>query len=447
MKHKSMTSAKVDIIGAGLAGTEAAWQLAESGLKVRLFEMKPKKYTSAHKSEGFAELVCSNSLRSNDPVNAAGLLKEEMRKLNSLVIHAADETAVPAGKALAVDRELFSELITEKIKSHKFIEVIHEEFVSLHSPPAEQDNLPYTIIASGPLTSEPLSKEISKLIGGDHLYFYDSVAPIVDSDSIDFSKGYKASRYGYGGDDYWNFPLTEKEYHEFLSDLLTSEKVTPRKFEDPKYFEGCLPIEIMAERGPDTLRHGPMKPFGLKEPKTNKEPYAVVQLRLEDRKRSMMGLVGFQTRMTWPEQKRIFSKIPGLENAKFIRYGVIHRNTYINSPGRLDENLELIEKRKILFAGQLTGVEGYIESAATGLWCGIYLSNLLNDKKIVPPPKTTAIGSLIWHVVNPNHRNFQPMNVNFGLMPIIKEKIPKKFRKKATAERAENDFARWFQAL
>lgn len=429
---------EVKIIGAGLAGCEAAWQLAERGNRVLLYEMKPRNFSPAHKSENFAELVCSNSLRSNDPENAAGLLKEEMRRLGSLVVMAADKTKVPAGKALAVDREKFSCLVSGKIKSHPNIKVINEEVVELEDICASA--LKYLIIATGPLTSNEFSKEIAKMTGSDYLYFYDSVAPIVSAESIDFGRGYMASRYGYGGDDYWNFPLTEKEYNDFLADLASSQRVRPHEFEKEQYFEGCLPIEVMAERGPGTLRHGPMKPFGLKDPQTGREPYAVLQLRRENEEGSMFNLVGFQTKMTWPEQKRIFRKFPGFENAEFLRFGVIHRNTYINGPKLLTDRLEMREHKGIFFAGQITGVEGYIESIATGLWAGLYLAS---QEKLKPPPSTTAIGSLIWHVANPNHRNFQPMNVNFGLMPIIKDKIPKQMRKSAMVNRAKTDFAGW----
>lgn len=303
----------------------------------------------------------------------------------------------------------------------------------------------YLIIATGPLTSDALSKDIATLTGNEHLYFYDSVAPIIDGASIDFTKGFKASRYGYGGDDYWNFPLSEKEYKDFLEDIAGAEKVLPRDFEDPIYFEGCLPIEVMAARGPETLRHGPMKPFGLRDPRTGREFHAVLQLRQEDAGRCMWGMVGFQTRLTHPAQKLIFRKFPGLERAEFLRYGVIHRNTYINGPGLLDVTLEMKAAPGIFFAGQITGVEGYIESAATGLWTGLYLANLLKGRKMGVPAHTTAIGSLLWHVANPNHRNFQPMNVNFGLMPIIKEGVSKEKRKEAMVLRARSDFDDWRQ--
>jgi len=432
----------VNIVGAGLAGCEAAWQIAERDVEVCLYEMKPKKHSPAHKLDSFAELVCSNSLRSNDPANAAGLLKTEMREMNSLIIKAADETAVPAGKALAVDRKLFSEYITEKIHNHPKIKVILEEVTSL-----DKIETPL-IIASGPLTSESLAKEIEKITGSEYLYFYDSVAPIVNAESLDYSKGFKASRYGYGGDDYYNFPLTREEYENFLMEIAAAKKVKAHDFEKPQYFEGCLPIEVMAERGPETLRYGPMKPFGLRDPKDGSESYAVVQLRLEDKEHSMYNMVGFQTRMTWPEQKRIFSQFPGFKDAEFLRYGVIHRNTYINSPKLLEYTMEMRSRKNTFFAGQITGVEGYIESAATGLWQGFYLGERFqNDRSIEPPPKTTGLGSLIWHAVNPNHRNFQPMNVNFGLMPIIKEKIPKKKRKVVMVERARTDFAMWLKSL
>lgn len=436
----------VNIIGAGLAGCEAAWQIScAGGIKVRLFEMKPVKSSPVHKLPGFAEVVCSNSFRSNDPMNAAGLLKEEMRNLGSFIMEAADVTRVPAGKALAVDRKLFSEHITEKIKANKFIEVIISEITSL------QDILlsgaDPIVIATGPLTSAAFSGEIAKLTGREYLYFYDSVAPIVDAGSIDFSKGFKASRYGYGGADYWNFTLSKEEYENFIMDLASAEKVLPHEFEDPKYFEGCLPIEVMAARGSETLRYGPMKPFGLPDPKTGKEAYAVIQLRQDDATSSMFNMVGFQTRMTWPEQKRIFRKIPGLESAEFLRFGVIHRNTYINSPDLLSDVLEFKTRPNLFFAGQITGVEGYIESAATGLWIGRYLGELLNGRKLAPPPHTTALGSLIWHVANPNHRNFQPMNVNFGLMPILPQKISKAKRNAAMVERSRSDFSEWMKLV
>ncbi len=416
-----MTKPTVRVIGAGLAGCEAAWQLAEYGMNVKLYEMKPKKYSPAHNNPNFAELVCSNSLRSNNISNAVGLLKEEMRHLNSIIMKAADNTSVPAGGALAVDRTLFSEYISDEVKKHKNIEIINEEYTEII------DDGIFTIIATGPLTSESLAQSISNLNGLKSLAFYDAAAPIISADSIDMSKAFKASRYGKGTDDYINCPMTRDEYYNFVNELINAENAPVHGFEEKSVFEGCMPVESMAKRGLDTLAFGPLKPVGLIDPNTNKQPFAVVQLRAENREGTMYNIVGFQTKLKFGEQKRVFSLIPGLENLNFERYGVMHRNTFIHSPGFLDKNYWVINNSNLAFAGQITGVEGYVESAASGLLCGLVTA--LKLKGINPPVFTskTAIGAMAKHVSSSNH-NFQPMNCSFGLIdsyqgPRIKNKI------------------------
>ncbi len=419
-----MTSEKtVKIIGAGLAGCEAAWQLANRGVKVKLFEMKPLKMSPAHKSEDFAELVCSNSLRADGIQNAVGLLKEEMRTLGSLIMECADSTRVPAGGALAVDREGFSKMVTEKIKSHNNIEVISCEVSEINTDE-------YTIVAAGPLASDSISNEIAKLTGGEGLHFFDAAAPIVAFDSINMQKAFKAARYGKGGDDYINCPMTKEEYLAFREALVSAEAAPVHEgVEDPKVFEGCMPIEIMAARGIDTMRFGPLKPVGLTSPHDGTRPYAVVQLRQDNAAASMYNIVGFQTHLKFGEQKRVFGMIPGLENAEFVRYGVMHRNTYINSPKLLTSNYNMKEFPKIYFAGQITGVEGYIESAASGMWAGISAAHAVCGKDLPQLSSKTAMGALANYISNPATTDFQPMNVNFGIFEDLGERIKDKKEK------------------
>jgi len=403
----------INVIGAGLAGCEAAWQIAKRGGKVRLYEMKPKKKTPAHHLDTFAELVCSNSLRSNQLENAVGLLKEELRRMGSLIMECADENAVPAGGALAVDREDFSKCVTEKIRNNPNIEVIEQEYTHIGN-----DNL--TIIASGPLTSEALFKEIAKITGDNLLSFFDAAAPIVKADSINMDKAFTASRYDRGDADYINCPMDREEYMAFYEALINAEKAEIKDFEKNMVFEGCMPVEVMAERGPDTLRFGPLKPVGLTDPKTGKVPYAVVQLRQDNKEGTLYNMVGFQTRLKWGEQKRVFSMIPALENAEFVRYGVMHRNTFINSPELLLPSYRLKNRKSLFFAGQITGVEGYVESTASGLVAGINAYRVLKGLDEIYFPKTTAIGALAYYVSTSSVGNFQPMNVNFGLIEDLK---------------------------
>jgi len=402
---------RVTIVGAGLAGSECAWQLARRGHRVRLFEMRPKVQTAAHQSDRCAELVCSNSFRSDNPLNAVGLLKREMEALDSLIIRCARAAAVPAGDALAMDREEFSRRVTEAIAGRAEIALAREE---VREVPREG----YAVLATGPLTSEALDGSIGELLGTEDLYFYDSMAPILAASSLDFSKMYRLSRYGKGaGEDYWNCPLTKEEYDDFVAELLAAETVPVHDFEKGIYFEGCLPIEVMAERGKETLRHGPMKPMGLPDPRTGRPPYAVVQLRQDDLASEHYNIVGFQTKLKVPEQQRVFRKVPGLGNAVFVRYGMLHRNTYIHSPAHLDRFWRMRRQPRIFFAGQITGVEGYVESAATGLSVGLTIAQLLEGREPVPIPYSTAIGSLARHCSErPAGRAFEPMNVTFGLI-------------------------------
>jgi methylenetetrahydrofolate--tRNA-(uracil-5-)-methyltransferase len=401
----------VTVIGAGLAGTECAWQLARRGHRVRLIEMRPKVKTAAHQTGDLAELVCSNSFRSDNPLNAVGLLKREMEDLDSLVIKSARAAAVPAGDALAMDRAIFSRHVTEAIAAVPEIEVVREEAREI---PAQG----YVVIATGPLTSPALDQAIGQLLGTQDLYFYDSIAPVVTASSLDFSKMYAMSRYGKGGgEDYWNCPLDRDEYEAFIMDLLAAEIAPVKDFEKGIYFEGCLPIEVMAERGRETLRHGPMKPMGLPIPKTGKIPWAVVQLRQDDIAKEHYNLVGFQTKLKIPEQQRVFRKIPGLGEAVFARYGMLHRNTYIRSPAHLDRFWRMRREPRIFFAGQITGVEGYVESAATGLAVGLALAQLLEGREPAPAPYTSAIGSLARHCSERSpEAKFEPMNVTFGMI-------------------------------
>lgn len=418
-----MSDKHIKIIGAGLAGCEAAWQLAERGIKVTLFEMKPKKFSPAHKSGDFAELVCSNSLRADGIYNAVGLLKEEMRRMSSLIMECADKTRVPAGGALAVDRGGFSAAVTERICAHPNIEVVHEEVLTI-------DKDEYTIIAAGPLASEGLSEEIRRFTGDKSLHFFDAAAPIVAYDSIDMNRAFRAARYGKGGDDYINCPMTREEYERFYRALITAEVAHVHDgVEDPKVFEGCMPIEVMAARGADTMRFGPLKPVGLTDPHDGSRPYAVVQLRQDNAAASMYNIVGFQTHLKFGEQKRVFGMIPGLKNAEFVRYGVMHRNTYINSPELLTERYNLISCPKLYFAGQITGVEGYIESAASGMMAGIYAAAELCGVQCEPLDRKTALGALAGYISNRGITDFQPMNVNFGIFEELGARIKDKREK------------------
>ncbi|MCI8386927.1 MAG: methylenetetrahydrofolate--tRNA-(uracil(54)-C(5))-methyltransferase (FADH(2)-oxidizing) TrmFO [Clostridiales bacterium] len=426
-------TAKINIIGAGLAGCEAAWQAVKLGVKVRLYEMKPEKYSPAHHSPGFAELVCSNSLRSNMMSNAIGVLKEEMKLLGSLIIEAAYATEVPAGSALAVDRELFSGYITEKLRNHPLVEIIEGEVTEI------PDGI--TVVASGPLTSKALSESIGELIGGDYLHFFDAAAPIVSFDSIDMSKAFYASRYDKGEASYINCPFTKEEYDRFYSALITAEEAELKDFDKDEQltvFEGCMPVEVMAKRGRDTLLFGPMKPVGITVPSTGKEAYAIVQLRQENERRTMYNIVGFQTHLKFPEQKRVFGLIPGLENAEFLRYGVMHRNTFMNSPKLLDSTYMLKSRPGLFFAGQMTGVEGYVESASSGLIAGLNAARLALGLEPVQFDSTSVIGSLACYISDIGVTNFQPMNANFGLVAMLDHKVKggKRARNEALAARA-----------
>ena len=412
---------KVTVIGAGLAGCEAAWQLATRGIEVTLIEMKPVKFTPAHHYEGFAELVCSNSLRSDRLENAVGLLKEELRRMGSLIMACADETKIPAGGALAVDRTGFSNLITERIKSHPLITVVSEEATSI---PEDE-----VIIASGPLTSDTLFDEIGKLTNEENLYFYDAAAPIVTIDSVDFDSAYRLSRYGRGDDDYVNCSMTEEEYKAFYNELISAECAEIKSADKEVVFEGCMPVETMAKRGESTLLFGPLKPVGLPDPKTGKEPYAVVQLRQDNKEGTLYNIVGFQTHLKWGEQKRVFGMIPALKNAEFVRYGVMHRNTFINSPKLLNNDYSLKSDSRIYFAGQITGVEGYVESTSSGFVAGLSLARKLLGQNKVDFPDTTAIGALANYVSGGSSGNFQPMNVNFGIMAPLGMRVRKKAEK------------------
>ena len=421
----------VIVIGAGLAGSEAVYQLAKRGYNVKLYEMRPMKMTSAHKTEGFAELICSNSLRAAGIENAVGLLKEEMRKLDSLIIKAADATRVEAGGALAVDRDAFSKYITDTIKNMKNVEIIYEEVTKIPDGPV--------IIASGPLTSDSLHIEIQNLLGENYMYFYDAIAPIVTYDSIDMNKVFLASRYNKGEAAYLNCPMNEEEFNKFYDFLIHADKVIPHDFEI-KVFEGCMPIEEMALRGRQTLLFGPMKPVGLDDPKTGRWPYAVVQLRQDNLAKSLYNLVGFQTHLKFGEQKKLLELIPGLEKANIVRYGVMHRNTYINSKKLLNKGYQLIKNPNIFFAGQMTGVEGYVESASSGLIAGINMARFLEGKDILDLDATTAIGALAnyisYHAEIEQPDTFEPMNVNFGIFNALEGKVYKKERKMAYAKRA-----------
>ena len=429
------------VIGAGLAGSEAAWQAAERGVKVVLYEMRPVTRTPVHKTENCAELVCSNSLGNNLPHSAPFILKEELRNFKSIVIASGDKNSVPAGSALAVDRDLFSKEITEKLISHPNIIFKREEVKEI---PQEGP----VIIATGPLTSPQLSEQISKLVSQEYLYFYDALSPIVNADSIDYDKAFFASRYDKGDADYLNCPMSEEQYYEFVRELKASEKVPFATFEKAVYFEGCMPIEVLAERGDRTLAFGPLKPVGLINPKTGKIAHAVVQLRRENRDSSAYNLVGFQTKLTYPEQKRIFSMIPGLENAEFFRFGAIHRNTYINSPSLLNKQLELKSHPGIYFAGQVTGVEGYVESSAMGLLASLSAVAKISGSSYDPPPADTALGALINYLTKSSSKGFQPMNINFGLFWVQDMRIrDKKLRNQKIAINALEKTKVWNEGL
>ncbi len=423
---------KVKIAGAGLAGCEAALQLAKAGIEVELWEMKPKKYSPAHKSENFAELVCSNSLKADRIENACGLLKEEMRLFGSVMMEAADISKVPAGGALAVDRDIFSDYITKKIKETPGITVVNEELTKI-------DPEEYTIIAAGPLASESLCQEIARLTGGDNMYFYDAAAPVVAKDSIDMEKVFYGARYDRGTADYINCPMTKDEYDAFYTELISAETAPLKEFENQKVFEGCMPVEVMAKRGRDTLLFGPLKPVGLRNPKTGKDDaHAVVQLRQDNREASLYNIVGFQTNLKWGEQKRVFSMIPGLENAEFVRYGVMHRNTYINAPGVLNRFYQMIKYPKVFFAGQISGVEGYVESASSGILAGYNMAKLIKGEAMLEPSPKTSIGALPLYISDTSKKELQPMNANFGIIESWHERVkgPKQERYKLIAQRA-----------
>lgn len=428
-----MSQQIVNVIGAGLAGSEAAWQIAKRGVKVRLYEMRPVKQTPAHHTDKFAELVCSNSLRANGLTNAVGVIKEEMRKLDSVIMAAADNCSVPAGGALAVDRHEFASYVTEAVRNHENIEVINEEVTEI------PDGI--TVIATGPLTSEALAAQIQQLTGQDYLYFYDAAAPILEKDSIDMDKVYLKSRYDKGEAAYLNCPMNKEEFNAFRQALIEAECAPLKEFEKEKYFEGCMPIEVMAARGEKTMTFGPMKPVGLEDPKTGKRPYAVVQLRQDDAAGTLYNIVGFQTHLKWGEQKRVFSMIPGLENVEIVRYGVMHRNTFINSPKVLEKTYQLSANKQIFFAGQMTGVEGYVESAGSGLIAGINAARLAVGEEPIIFPFETALGAMARYITEADAKNFQPMNVNFGIFPDLGERIRSK------AERAERQATRAIEAI
>ena len=419
----------ITVIGAGLAGCEAAWQAAQAGVRVRLLEMKPKRYTPAHTLPHFAELVCSNSLRAAAITNAVGLLKEEMRQLNSLIMQAADTHQVPAGGALAVDREGYAQAVTDAIKSHPLIEVVTEEVMSI-----PEDGI--VIVATGPLTDGKLAESIAAFSGEDYFHFFDAAAPIVYFESLNQEVVYRASRYNKGPAAYLNCPFNKEEYLRFCEELIAAEVAGKHHFEKGEIFEGCMPIEVLGNRGEDTMRFGPLKPVGLPDPRTGEEPYAVVQLRQDNAEGTLYNLVGFQTHLKWGEQKRIFRMIPGMENAEFARFGVMHRNSYINSPKLLQATLQTKKRPTLFFAGQITGVEGYVESAAAGLLAGRNAARLLHGKMLWEPPATTAIGSLMQYISTDNKDNFQPMNVNFGLIAPLAKRVPKKEKNTALANRA-----------
>ena len=439
----------ITIIGGGLAGSEAAYQIAKRGIKVKLYEMKPDKFTEAHSNKNLAEIVCSNSFKSNLHTNACGLLKEELRKLDSLLIRIADETQIPAGQALAVDRELFSQKVTEELEKNPLIEIIHQEVTEIEKI-AEKG---IVIIATGPLTSEGLSKEISKITGEDKLHFYDAAAPIVTKESIDFNIAFFGNRYEQekGKDEtiddwkerlhkqeasYINLPMNKDEYEKFVEELINAEVITLHEFEKREIFEGCMPVEVMAKRGKDTLRYGPLKPVGFDDPRTGKRPYAVIQLRQDNELGTIYNIVGFQTNLKYGEQKRVFGMIPGLQNAEFVKYGVMHRNTYINSTKLLDNTYNFKDNKNIYFAGQITGVEGYVESAQSGMIAGMNMVRHLNKQEPIIFPRETVMGALSYYITHCEAEHFQPMKANFGILSDLETRVKKKLRKEAYANRA-----------
>ncbi|GED70250.1 methylenetetrahydrofolate--tRNA-(uracil-5-)-methyltransferase TrmFO [Brevibacillus reuszeri] len=424
-----MTLPTITVVGAGLAGSEAAWQIAQAGVPVKLYEMRPKTQTPAHHTDKFAELVCSNSLRANTLTNAVGVLKEEMRRLGSVIISAADRCAVPAGGALAVDRHEFADYVTEAVRNHPLVEVVTDEMTEIPQG--------IVVIATGPLTSPALSKELKELTGEEYLYFYDAAAPILEKESIDMNKVFVASRYDKGEAAYLNCPMTEEEFNRFYDELIAAEAVPLKEFEKEIFFEGCMPIEVMAKRGRQTMVFGPLKPVGLMDPRTGKKPYAVVQLRQDNGAATLYNIVGFQTHLKWPEQKRVFSMIPGLENCEIVRYGVMHRNTFINSPKLLKPTYQYKERETLFFAGQMTGVEGYVESAASGLLAGMNAARLAKGEELLVLPPETVIGSMARYITTADSKHFQPMNANFGLVPELPERIRNKREKnEKLAERA-----------
>ena len=432
---------RVTVVGGGLAGCEAAWQLARRGVGVDLHEMRPSRPTPVHQTGDLAELVCSNSLRGNALDQAAGLLKEEMRRMDSIIIRVADAVRVPAGSALAVDRSLFAQRITEAVGGLPEVRIHRGEVTRL--PEGE-----VAIVATGPLTSEALAAEIAAFVGGSHLYFYDAVSPVLEADTVDFAKTFKASRYGRGGDDYVNCPFTEEEYRSFYAALTTAECAALHAFEHEFFFEGCLPAEVIASRGPETLLFGPMKPVGLQDPRTGRRPFAVVQLRQDDLAASHYSMVGFQTQLKWGEQKRVFRMIPGLEHAEFVRFGMIHRNTYVNAPKVLEPTFETRRRRGLFFAGQMSGVEGYVESAASGLIAGLGAARRARGEEPVPFPEDTALGGLGRYIARSDPTNYQPTNIAFGLLPELSHRIRDKARKRlALSSRALESLERFRTSL
>jgi methylenetetrahydrofolate--tRNA-(uracil-5-)-methyltransferase len=435
-----MTEQRVKIIGAGLAGCEAAWQCARRGIEVELYEMRPRRTTPAHRTADFAELVCSNSLKSNSEFTAPWLLKEEMRRSDSLLMEIARHAAVPAGHALAVDRAIFAAQVTEAVSHHSHIKIIREEVTTV------DENAGVTIVATGPLTSDALAREILRLSGSDHLFFYDSISPIVDADSVDRSRVYLAARYGKGSADYINCPMSREEYDRFYDALIAAESVEGHDWEKLNYFEACLPIEEIARRGRDTLRFGPMKPVGLVDPRTGQRPHAVVQLRQENLRADSYNIVGFQNHLRFSEQDRVFRLIPGLENARFLRYGQIHRNTYLNAPALLTPALQMKPHPRVLFAGQISGVEGYVESIAMGLLAGLHAAALARGADPLPPPRPTAFGSLVNYITQSDARDFQPANITFDLLPSLEKKVrDRAVRHRLQCERALAELETWLR--
>ncbi|MEW6725762.1 MAG: methylenetetrahydrofolate--tRNA-(uracil(54)-C(5))-methyltransferase (FADH(2)-oxidizing) TrmFO [Bacillota bacterium] len=440
-RPKTVNSAPVTIVGAGLAGSEAAWQAARRGIPVRLFEMRPFKSTPAHRTGDFAELVCSNSLRAAAVTNAVGLLKEEMRRLGSLIMHAADNARVPAGGALAVDRELFAKTVTRSLEAEPLVEIVREEVRRV-------PDRGLVVIATGPLTAGDMAEDIKRITGAESFYFYDAVAPIVTLESLNMDKVFRSSRYDKGEPAYLNCPMTEEEYDRFYRALVDAERVPLKTFEKEIHFEGCMPVEVLASRGRETLLFGPLKPVGLVDPRTGKRPFAVVQLRQDNAAGTLYNLVGFQTNLKWGEQQRVFRLIPGLENAEFVRYGVMHRNTYINAPLVLAPTLECKKRPSLFFAGQISGVEGYVESAAGGLIAGLNAARLARGLAAAPFPEVTAHGALMRYIVSADPRYFQPMNVTFGLFPPLERRVKdKKTRYQAYADRALQALESWMREL